>query len=604
MGRTRATAFRARYAGSRYTGLVSRRLVLAVAVTVGAGCATAVRQPAGTCDPVDLGPVRVDRIAAWRDDARGAYSIIHDDVCGPEFAGVETLALPALDVRGLRAGLAAIAGQCEMFDKKAMLRAAAARGHEIVSHSHTHELVTVDNAPAEIAGARAVLQKLSGQRVDFYAFPYDQFTPATLALVEPAGYLGVRAGDRNDNDSTGNPPINGADPVGDYAIEFDVWPRTYSKYMLYSGVDLLNVHVWNAIEKGGWAVRELHSVMRDDDAPESHGFGVVPLSTYERHLDFLAAAQRAGRLWVDTPTAVLKYRHARKACRADAVEGGIRFDASNAECVRYATPISVVVSTRPDLPSLVAKQGGAPVPAVRLAPGVFSVTADPTRGDVALSGCARPAPAPAEVSLPGRPAPATSVCDVSRLSGRGGWWPLDDLERDEFEFHPDELPNWLWYPPAALIKRVRLEDGGTVLRYSGSALGAWSGAMYFFAGRDGAGACYDARAHAGVRFRMRGFVKSADDFADKVILSLVTADTRSRVYGGDLHGEGGNFHRVLSLTREWRMVEVPWVTFGPPTWGATRGFKTPALERVQGFDWAVTGAASQFEVELDDIELY
>jgi hypothetical protein len=439
--------------------------------------------------------------------------------------------------------------------------------------------------------------------VTFYAFPYDQFTPATLALIEPAGYLGVRAGDRDDNDGRGNPPVNGAAATGDFAVEFDVWPRTYSKYTLYGGVDLLDVHVWNAIEKGAWATRELHSVMRDDDAPESHGFGVVSLSTYERHLDFLAAAQRAGKLWVDTPTAVLKYRHAREACGASAADGRIRFDVQKPECVRYATPISVVVRTRADLPGLRARQGDAAVSVRLLAPGLFSVTADPTRGDVTLTGCVQPAPAVSAETLPARPAPAASVCDLAKVTGGGGWWPVDDFERDEFEFHPDELPHWSWYPPAARLQRVPLE-GKAALRFSGAGLGAWSGAMYFFAGRDGGGICYDARAHSGIRFRMRGSVKSGDEFADKVFLSLVSAETRARVYGGDLDGEGGHFHRVLPLTREWQKLEIPWGSLARPTWGGTTALTAPALHKLQGFDWSVTGAASQFEVELDDVELY
>jgi len=32
--------------------------------------------PGGTCAPAALGTVRLERIALWRDDAQGAYSII------------------------------------------------------------------------------------------------------------------------------------------------------------------------------------------------------------------------------------------------------------------------------------------------------------------------------------------------------------------------------------------------------------------------------------------------------------------------------------------------------------------------------------------------
>jgi hypothetical protein len=89
-----------------------------------------------------------------------------------------------------------------------------------------------------------------------------------------------------------------------------------------------------------------------------------------------------------------------------------------------------------------------------------------------------------------------------------------------------------------------------------------------------------------------------------VIVSLVTAETQSRAYGGDLQGEGGHFHVVLPVTPEWQTVELPWSRFAAPNWGATVGLRSPALTKLQGFDWLVTDQAKRFEVDLDDIELY
>ena len=73
-----------------------------------------------------------------------------------------------------------------------------------------------------------------------------------------------------------NPPLNSAMPGVDMEIEFDVWPRTYSKYTAFGGTDLLNVHVWNAIERGAWAVREFHSVSESDTPAEDGSEGSAP----------------------------------------------------------------------------------------------------------------------------------------------------------------------------------------------------------------------------------------------------------------------------------------------------------------------------------------
>src|SRR5206468_702838 len=142
-----------------------------------------------------------------------------------------------------------------------------------------------------------------------------------------------------------------------------------------------------------------------------------------QHLDFLAAAARANLVWTDTPSAVLRYRHARTSCHASVAEARIAFDASDPECARFATPISVVVATRADLPGLRAVQQGRPVSVLRLRAGEFSVTADPTRGDVMLSGCNAPGPSVDErAPVPPRPKAAASVCAFERVPSRSGLW--------------------------------------------------------------------------------------------------------------------------------------------------------------------------------------
>jgi peptidoglycan/xylan/chitin deacetylase (PgdA/CDA1 family) len=591
--------------------VVGRRLLVILAATLMAGCVSAGRlgpERAGThrsslCRAVPLGPVRLTRIAVWRDDARAAYSIVHDDLCDDGVEGIYRLALPALRRRGLRVGLAAIVRACEEKGRWREVAEASAQGHEIASHSYSHARVTPENAAVEVFGVKEVLERHARHPVDFYVFPYDDFSAATVSQVESAGYRGARAGNRNATNGLDQPPVNSAEPRGDLAVIFDVWPRAYSKYSLYQGVDLLNVHVWDAIERGGWAMRELHGVMRDDDAPEKNGFGPIPLSIYEKHLDFLAEARQANLVWTDTPSAIIRYRHARSACRAAIEDARIVFDASAPDCVSFATPISVVVGTRADLPGLTATQQGAAVPVLLLGPGQFSVTADPTRGAVDLAGCETPGPAvDVTAVLSARPKPAGSVCDVEPVTVADAG-KLEDFERTGPQFDAADLPNWSSYPGGAVVTRVA--EGATVFgRFAGRELAVWSGMTFLLAGRDLGGICYDARARQGLRFRVRGRVESPDDLSGKVFVSLVTAATRPQAFGGDLQGEGGHFHALVTVTPEWHTVEIPWSAFERPTWGATVDLEAPALAQLQAIDWGITGAATAFELDLDDVELY
>src|SRR5436190_22582308 len=44
----------------------------------------------------DPGGFTFDHIAVWRDDAKAAYTMIHDDMCGRDLRGIDRLAVPAL----------------------------------------------------------------------------------------------------------------------------------------------------------------------------------------------------------------------------------------------------------------------------------------------------------------------------------------------------------------------------------------------------------------------------------------------------------------------------------------------------------------------------
>jgi hypothetical protein len=568
----------------------------------------------GPCEPASAGGFAFEKIATWLDDSTAAYSMIHDDMCGPALDGIHEHGVPALGRVGLTAGLAPIVEQCEQRGMWSVVAEVEQQGHEIISHSYTHPEITVDNAPHEVVAAKAAFEQHTANPVTFYVFPYDYFTPATIAAVGAAGHLGARAGNRDDTDGFDRPPINPAEPGNDLTLAFDVWPRNYSKYALYFPEEILSVHVHNAIERGGWALREFHSVIADGSSPTDQGFGPITVSEYERHLDFLVQARRKGAVWTATPSTVLKYRHARTACRASVAGETITFDASHPDCVKYATPISVVVTTDQDLPRVDGVQGGAPVWTRKLGPRRFAVTADPTRGEVALTGCRNPGyEVEPDLALPPRPQEASSVCLIETVTGSGSGGRMDDLERpgDQLQVLPNpsqqdgRTGSWSWYPQNVTVGVV--DDGGNrVLRYAGGGLNAWTGVTLAFLGGNGAGACYDASAYRGLRFRIRGSVHAPGDtdLDGRVVVSLVTARTQARRYGGDLDGEGGHFHRIVPVTGSWQTVVIPWGELNRPVWGDTTGETSVATAALQAIDWGISNLATSFEIYLDDVELF
>jgi hypothetical protein len=619
----------------RSTSAVRPGIAALAMVTAAAGCASTpddsealsgkgvnLRPAAGMVDTTpfecpaasDAGGFTFDKIAVWRDDAKAAYSMIHDDMCGRELRGIDRLAVPALALRGLTAGVGPFVDACATDGLWSMVRAVEAKGNEIVNHSWTHPNITPLNAFKEVMLAKREFDGQMLKPVSFFIFPFDYFTPETVSMVEAAGHSGARAGIRDATDGFMNPPINTSEAKDDMALLFDVWPRTYSKYAAFPEKDILNLHVFNAIERGGYAVREFHSVSPDDKPPANgQGFGPVPLKVYEDHLDFLYTAWKANLVWTSTPSTVIRYRHARTACKASVTGNTISYDTSADECQKFATPISVIVKTGKDVPGLQATQAGKAVFTRKLAANLFSVTADPTGGNVELGGCSMPGPAvDVNTPMPPKPTPATSVCDLDHPKGTGSPGRMDNLERSNEELQL--LPNpsaadgrdgsWSWYPGNALVKIMQDGRINNALRYSGGNLGRWSGVTLAFIGGNGAGTCYDASAYKGVRFRIKGFVDTGDTLADKAIVTMVTAETQTRKLGGDLDGEGGHYHKMISITPDWQTVEIQWSELEKPSWGVTTGSTSFAVDKMQAIDWGVSNTAKNFEVWLDDIELY
>lgn len=322
----------------------------------------------------NVGQIDVESIATWQGNATAAYSIIHDDACDYPLDSLITVAEPALTKRGLRAGFGAIVERCDERKLWPQLKHMIANGHEIVCHSWSHpDFVTGDKVDLAVEidkATKTLADNLPMQKIEYFIFPFDSFSQPMIDRLAMAGYTGARAGIKGVN------PPNFPDPLrGD----FDVYNGENSIYYpMYS--DVLKAYVDDAISKGGWAIREFHGVQ--DTSWES-----VPTVDYEAHLDYIKAKADAGELWVDAPSRVQHYRFAREFCAMPKVEGGVLgFVAPTEQCKANAIPLSFIVTTEVDTPTLEATQAGEVLPSKRLGEKRFLIDADPTLGRVVLRG--------------------------------------------------------------------------------------------------------------------------------------------------------------------------------------------------------------------------
>jgi hypothetical protein len=346
----------------------------------------------------------VDGVATWRGNATGAYTIIHDDVCDGSVASVFTKADPELTKRGLHAGFGAIVQECVQGNQWAKLKTLLSHGHDIFNHSWSHPCLGTagmcsgngtanSDYATQVTKSTETLEAMLNIQVQYFIFPYDVCGAGALGQVKELGYLGARCG----GDMHGVNDANFTDP---FANKFDIWGPSYSIYgkagpcagaggeeptaassacRLY----VLNHYVDEAIRLKGWANRELHGFTGDPGVWQQ-----MPLADYQAHLDYVAEKQKAGDLWVEGPTPVIRYRFAREACTKPTVEGGtLKFPAPSADCQKYATTLTYLVSTSDgsDPATLRAFQGGAALPSRKLGPGKFAIDADPTKGDATLA---------------------------------------------------------------------------------------------------------------------------------------------------------------------------------------------------------------------------
>lgn len=280
-------------------------------------------------------------IATWKNDADGAYTIVHDDYGDTGVDGIWQYADTICSNRGISFTFGAIASRCEdnrningysspySYAKNVMM---AQHNHEIMSHSHTHDCavgnagwspcdlpvgdawgedVNGANFNMELVTAHNSITTNTGFAPKYYIYPYDRFTDAANNKLKELDYLGSRtgwtsprAGDsqyhRNGYDNSDENTFF-PDADGFFRTSVEVFDDVDANKTVQGQISELNGEVDNAINTKMWANRELHNV-------GNSGWGAVSVDAYRAHINYLQTKINSGELWVGTVSELMTYQ--------------------------------------------------------------------------------------------------------------------------------------------------------------------------------------------------------------------------------------------------------------------------------------------------------
>lgn len=283
------------------------------------------------------GQIVPSEITDWKNDALGAYSIIHDDYGNSSVDGIWKYADTIAYNRGLKFTFGAITADCEIardiegytnpyeYAKNVMMDQ---HDHEIINHSHHHNCAVArgwgDCATTgwgELPGSTSWNDNLikstnsintnTGHFPRYYIYPYDQFTDAANEELESLGYIGSRSGWHIDgihdvyhrwgyeaNDVHNFFPNS----AGFFRTSVQVFDDVDASQTINDQVDTLNGSIDIAIAKNQWANRELHDV-----GPA--GWGNVQIEAYREHLNYVKQKVDLGEIWMGTVSEILTYQY-------------------------------------------------------------------------------------------------------------------------------------------------------------------------------------------------------------------------------------------------------------------------------------------------------
>lgn len=281
------------------------------------------------------------QIATWKDNADGAYTIIHDDYGDTGVDGIWRYADTICSNRGVKFTFGAISERCEEtrnvngysspyeYAKQVMM---AQHDHEIMSHSHSHDCAVGNagwspcdanvgeawgedvgsaNFNTQLVTAHNSITTNTGFAPKYYIFPYDRFTDAANDKLKDLGYLGSRTGWTSPR--VGDVPYhrNGyenndlntffPDADGFFRGAVQVFDANDQALDANDQTNVLNGEVDVAIANSEWANRELHNV-------GTTGWGSVKVDAYRAHINYVQSKMSTGELWVGTVSELMTYQ--------------------------------------------------------------------------------------------------------------------------------------------------------------------------------------------------------------------------------------------------------------------------------------------------------
>jgi hypothetical protein len=345
-------------------------------------------------------------ISTWKNQADGAYTIVHDDVGDFAVQGVLTHADTMAFNRGIKLTFGIITSSCEgnFFLGQscyALLKDLADdHGHELMNHSHTHSCAITNGwceggtnsgwaqtgtfkYDVEVDQSTQSIINGTGYTPRYFIYPYDQFNAASSAYIKSKGYIGERTGAYD------------ADAPSNHAPDGQGFFKT-PLVVDVSGNLAQNLNFWvdEAIANGSWVNRELHNV-------GSSGWGSVTVTNYRTHLNYVKSKMNSGELWVSTVSELLTYQIQKlnfvPSSAFDAGSGNITvswndptFDVeAYLAPLQVKSPISLIVDLSSYPGDYVPYQNGVALEDWTINGNTMVINVYPHEGDVLLSysGC-------------------------------------------------------------------------------------------------------------------------------------------------------------------------------------------------------------------------
>jgi len=349
-------------------------------------------------------------IARWKNNAKGAYSIIHDDFGDPSVDGIQNFADSMNANRGLKMTFGAITSTCEWrsinwkgtprnmyYVAKEMIEL---HGHEIINHSHTHSCainssncggIGVNHAwsttiphkmDIEITQSTNSIKNNTGYTPRYYIYPYDQFSTISNNFLKNSGYIGSRTGAYNAAESPNFAPDNDGFFRNAFVVDVE------NQNGIVKAVRL-NYWVDHAINNQTWVCRELHNV-------GNSGWGHVTVDEYRNHLNHVKQKVDLNDLWVGTISEILTYQIQKinfsPISSYDAVNKKITvnwntpsFNVSNyLTNLQFKSPITLNINVSAVPTSYKVYQNGLEITDVKRKNNIISVNVYPHLGPVIL----------------------------------------------------------------------------------------------------------------------------------------------------------------------------------------------------------------------------